>query len=94
MKKILFLHGALGSAQEMMPYMDALSDNYICEAIDFPLHGDNASISDFTIEAFADYLIYYIRQNYTEPVSIFGYSLGDMSPYLQLPKNHNYSIKY
>ena len=76
MKKILFLHGALGSAQEMMPFVDALSDNYICEAIDFPLHGNNASISDFTIEAFTDYLIYYIRQNYTEPVSIFGYSLG------------------
>jgi pimeloyl-ACP methyl ester carboxylesterase len=40
------------------------------------LHGINATITPFTIEHFAEYLIAYIESNFTEKISVVGYRMG------------------
>ncbi|MBK7762391.1 MAG: alpha/beta fold hydrolase [Bacteroidetes bacterium] len=76
MNTLILLHGALGSAsmfEKLIPY---LQDEFTCIALDFPAHGNNAEMGEFTIQAFAENLIAYIEQNHTQKVSVFGYSMG------------------
>ncbi len=76
MSTILFLHGALGSSSQFESLINKLQDSYSCQAIDFPLHGNNSVVSEFTVPHFADYLIQTIEEQYSGKVAVFGYSMG------------------
>jgi pimeloyl-ACP methyl ester carboxylesterase len=76
MATILFLHGALGSSTTFESLILKLQDPYSCHAIDFPLHGNNARPFEFTVAEFAKYFIQFIEENYTQKISVFGYSMG------------------
>jgi pimeloyl-ACP methyl ester carboxylesterase len=75
MKRLLFLHGALGSAAQFEPLVNAMSE-FQPDVMEFPLHGSNETHGWFTIESFAEYLISYIEQQGYEKVYVFGYSMG------------------
>lgn len=75
-KKILFLHGALGAASNFNPLIEKCNSHYECISIDFPGHGNNNSETTFSIESFTDFLLHYVSDNFNEPVSVFGYSMG------------------
>lgn len=77
MKPILILHGALGSASQMKPLAILLSSEFKVYTLDFSGHGNNPSTSKFSIDLFAKDVLRFIEENdITEPVSIFGYSMG------------------
>lgn len=76
MQTLILLHGALGSASDYETLMPYLNDAYHCIALDFPGHGNNAEIGEFSIEAFSQDLIHYIENNHQQKVSVFGYSMG------------------
>ncbi len=76
MKTILLLHGALGSAEELLPLKSKLAEKYTCITLNMPLHGDNSLDMPFSIEVFSDYLITYVKEhNIVKPI-VFGYSMG------------------
>jgi len=77
MKSILILHGALGSALQMEPLAKLLSKQYKVYTLNFSGHGENRNTSVFSIELFANDVIHFLEENcITEPISIFGYSMG------------------
>lgn len=76
MQTLILLHGALGSASDYETLIPYLQDEYNCIALDFPGHGHNAEIGEFSIEAFSQDLIHYIEANHQQKVSVFGYSMG------------------
>ena len=75
-EKIIFLHGALGAAQNFVPLLEICKAEFECTLLDFPGHGNNEMVLEFSIEKLSDYLIDYISAHFTAPVSIFGYSMG------------------
>ncbi len=76
MSTILLLHGALGAASQFDALARKLQHTFTCASIDFPLHGQNAQQSPFSIPDLADYLIRTIEEMNVENVSVFGYSMG------------------
>lgn len=76
MQKILFLHGALGSAATFSKLIQQCNSSFECITVDFPGHSMNNQEMEFSIHNFSTYLINYIEENYTEPISVFGYSMG------------------
>ncbi|MEI6312272.1 MAG: alpha/beta fold hydrolase [Bacteroidota bacterium] len=77
MKPILILHGALGSASQMKPLAILLSNEYKVYTLDFSGHGNNINTSTFSIDLFANDVLRFIEEkDITEPISIFGYSMG------------------
>lgn len=75
---ILFLHGALGVAEDMRPLMGLLEEKgYRCLAFTFSGHGKESSSPDhFRIEHFAQELDSYIRQHQLNAPAVFGHSMG------------------
>lgn len=75
---ILFLHGALGVAQDLEPLMNIMTEKgYRTLAFNFSGHGQNALWpSEFRIELFARDLEKYLKDHALEDVVIFGYSMG------------------
>lgn len=80
MKKhpILFLHGALGSAQDMKPLMDLIkAEGHEVYSFDFSGHGKSAVWpNEFRIDLFARDLETYLKKQKLTSISIFGHSMG------------------
>lgn len=75
----LLLHGALGSKAQLDPVKKALSDQgRAVESMNFSGHsGEPFSDAGFGIETFADDIDRFLtKEHVTEPVDIFGYSMG------------------
>lgn len=77
-KTILFLHGALGSSQDLHPLMDYFNDKgFDLLAFDFSGHGKGAAWPDeFRIDLFARDLENYIKKHSLKDLIVFGYSMG------------------
>lgn len=88
-KTILFLHGALGTSQDMKELMGLLLEKgYKTLSFDFPGHGLQSKWpEEFRIDLFARELEKFITQNELTDVAVFGYSMGG---YVALYHKANY----
>lgn len=77
MKKLILLHGALGSASMFEGLTNKLKDDFEVFAFNFSGHG-GASVNEegFGIEVFAEELQAFIIKNKLENADVFGYSMG------------------
>jgi pimeloyl-ACP methyl ester carboxylesterase len=77
MKKILLLHGAIGSEEQMLPLAKYLEPAYEITMIDFIFHGKDVNIPvEFSIDLFSNQVSNYLDKNQIDKINIFGYSMG------------------
>lgn len=88
MKKLLLLHGAIGSSQQFEQTAALLNNVFEMHTLDFSGHGGNP-IPDtpFSIELFANDVIKWMNHNNIPTIDIFGYSMGGYVA-LYLAKHH------
>ena len=76
MKHLLLLHGAIGSKEQLDPLAKSLSENYQVHLFNFSGHGGKEAGKEFSIEAFADQVLEWLKENSIDSINIFGYSMG------------------
>jgi pimeloyl-ACP methyl ester carboxylesterase len=76
MEHLLFLHGALGSKDQLIPFESYFSQKFNVHLLNFCGHGGAPFRGEFSIANFADEVADYITANQLEKVSIIGYSMG------------------
>lgn len=86
---LLFLHGALGTAQDMEPLMGLLREKgYATHSFNFSGHGQGAAEpTEFRIDLFARDLEKFLKDNQLKNPIVFGYSMGG---YVALYHKANY----
>ncbi len=73
---ILFLHGFMGSGQELNPLLAQLSTQFHCIAVDLPGHGHTIA-TNYTIPHTAQCLVELLESlSIDRPCHLVGYSLG------------------
>lgn len=73
---LLLLHGALGSAEQLIPLAKLLPQSLQPNVIEFPGHGDTPAQGDFSIDVFANYLLQQMDAQNISQTDVFGYSMG------------------
>ncbi len=76
MKKIVLLHGALGSTDDLLPLQQQLEADFEVHTLNFYGHAGDLSENEFSIEHFAAQVLEWMDQQAIETISVFGYSLG------------------
>lgn len=77
MKKLIILHGALGSKAQFEVLAKLLETHFGIYTFDFDGHGaKSASETNYSIELFARNLEAFMKSNHIEKPLIFGYSMG------------------
>ena len=76
MKKLLLLHGAIGSKEQIKLLADSLNDVYEVHTMNFLGHGGTEFPEQFSIQLFAEQVNSFIDQHKLAPINIFGYSMG------------------
>lgn len=77
MDKLLLLHGAAGSSVQLEPLANKLKDTYSVYMLNFSGHGGKPIPEEpFSIELFAEDVLYFINKNKLEGINIYGYSMG------------------
>ena len=76
MKKLLLLHGAIGSKAQLEPISEILKDNFELHKLNFSGHGGRDFNPHFNIKQFAEDVIEYLTENKIQSVDVFGYSMG------------------
>lgn len=85
---LVLLYGALGAAKQLAPLQQLLSQQYEVSVYEFPGHGQRAAEqTDFSIEQLAAGFYEWLGKKYTQPVQVFGYSMGGYVC-LYLAKDH------
>uniref|UniRef100_A0A0D3F6X4 Mandelate racemase/muconate lactonizing enzyme C-terminal domain-containing protein n=1 Tax=Oryza barthii TaxID=65489 RepID=A0A0D3F6X4_9ORYZ len=100
-KVILFLHGFLGTSEDWVPMMKALSPSARVIAVDLPGHGEseilqhdveNSNQISFSVQSVADLLLKLIRNITDGAVVVVGYSMGArIALHMALNQNHKIS---
>ncbi|MDA9773676.1 alpha/beta hydrolase, partial [Saprospiraceae bacterium] len=75
-RKILLLHGALGSREQFLGLKSYLASTFEVLDFNFQGHGDRVSIENFSIDLFTQNVIEFLRVQKIEKTLIFGYSMG------------------
>lgn len=76
-RPILLLHGALGSAEQLAPFKDALAEHFEVHTLNFTGHGGRAwSEAPFSMALFTQDVLDYLDANNLTQVHIIGYSMG------------------
>ena len=76
MERLVLLHGAVGSADQMIPLREQLSDFFEVHNFEFEGHGSKSSIDNhFSIPNFVIQLDTFI-ESVADSVHVFGYSMG------------------
>ena len=77
-KTVLFLHGALGSSQDLAALMDYVKENgHNVLTFDFSGHGLQSKWpEEFRIDLFARQLDQYLKDRELHNIVVFGYSMG------------------
>ncbi len=76
MKQLMLIHGAIGSADQMVPLKELLQDEFEVHLLAFDGHGSkSASVDPFSLESFGQQLIQKLSE-IGKPTHIFGYSMG------------------
>ncbi|HMK06555.1 MAG TPA: alpha/beta fold hydrolase [Flavobacterium sp.] len=77
MQKILFLHGALGSASNFDKLKELLQGEFEIYTLSFEGHGEREiPENDLTIPRFAEEVVSFLNEASIEKIAIFGYSMG------------------
>lgn len=76
MKQLLLLHGAIGSAEQLVPLQQILRASYDVHTLNFTGHGGQAFNGEFSVERFANEVIAYLDTKNIASINIFGYSMG------------------
>ncbi len=84
MEHVIFLHGALGSSEQVQPFIMQFKEKYpesSCHTFDFYGHGKNAEVNnnenEFSIQQFSNDLLNFINLIKDKSViNVFGYSMG------------------
>ncbi len=88
MKKLLLLHGAIGSSQQFQQLTALLNDAFEVHTLDFSGHGGKPLPAEpFSIELFANDVLHWLQENKIATIDIFGYSMGGYVA-LYLAKHH------
>ncbi len=87
MKKLLLLHGALGSAANFTNLKALLADSFQIHTLNFESHGGREVVDTLSIPGFAEEVLAYLNENDIDKISIFGYSMGGYVA-LYLAKQH------
>uniref|UniRef100_A0A0E0K1L6 Mandelate racemase/muconate lactonizing enzyme C-terminal domain-containing protein n=1 Tax=Oryza punctata TaxID=4537 RepID=A0A0E0K1L6_ORYPU len=100
-KVVLFLHGFLGTSEDWVPMMKALSPSARVIAVDLPGHGEsiilqhdveNSNQISFSVQSIADLLLKLIRNITDGEVVVVGYSMGArIALHMALNQNHKIS---
>ncbi len=92
MKKLLLLHGALGSSAQMEPLADLLRNKFDIYSFDFPGHGGKDFLSEsLSISNLSNSVVDFIQQFELENCNVFGYSMGG---YIALNMQANKQIRF
>lgn len=76
-KPLLLLHGALGSADQLLPLAKSLGGSFDLHCFTFYGHGGKGNPErPFRIEHFAEELANYLTEKGLQQVPVFGYSMG------------------
>lgn len=74
---LLLLHGAIGSADQLLPLAEELNKDFIIHTLDFSGHGRKPLPDQpFSISLFAEDVLAYLDENGLDGASIFGFSMG------------------
>jgi pimeloyl-ACP methyl ester carboxylesterase len=73
MNPILFLHGAIGTTNQLTKISSRFENSL---TINFPGHGNTKLPSEFSIELFSKAVIDFLDKKEIKKVKIFGYSMG------------------
>lgn len=92
MQHVLFLHGAIGAADQLQPIADQLTNKYHVHLFNFSGHGGKAQNGSFSISSFASEVMDYLREHSIDKINIFGYSMGGYVA-LYLAKYHPEKIR-
>ena len=77
MKKLLLLHGALGSKEQFGDLSEKLADSFEVHTMNFTGHGGGEIPSElFSMEMFAADIELYLDENNINEIDVFGYSMG------------------
>ena len=77
MQKILFLHGALGSASNFDQLKELLQGEFEIYTLSFEGHGEREIPgNDLTIPRFAEEVLSFLNEASIEKIAVFGYSMG------------------
>lgn len=77
MDKLLLLHGALGSSEQLEPLAEALKNSFNVYLLNFSGHGGKEiTDSSFSIGMFAEDVKYFIEKNKLDGINVYGYSMG------------------
>lgn len=89
---IILLHGALGSAEQLEPIKQALSEKFNPYSFDFSGHGGaNFNPDGFSIPVFVEETLDFMNSQGLEKAHFFGYSMGGYVA-LKLAKEHPDSV--
>lgn len=75
--KLLLLHGALGSAEQMQPLCELLSNDFEVFSFDLPGHGCAYQPDHvYDMAELKEALKNFLDAHFQEPIMVFGYSMG------------------
>lgn len=85
------LHGAIGSSVQLESLADLLTDDFKVSLLNFSGHGGKPVTNEkFSIEMFAEDVLYFIDKGRLEGINIYGYSMGG---YVALYIARHYPVK-
>lgn len=76
MPDLLFLHGAIGSSEQLAPLAGQLGTGYAIHCPNFPGHGGRPCSGEFSIAGFALDVLDYLDRHHLASTDVFGYSMG------------------
>lgn len=77
MQAVLFLHGAIGAAHQLLGLEEELADSFSVHRLNFSGHGGSPyAAAPFSIKLFASEVIEFLDKKEINNISIFGYSMG------------------
>lgn len=86
-RKILLLHGAMGTKEQLRGLKKKLSSEFEVHDLNFEGHGDRLSTKKFSIQLFTQNVVDYLKENQLDKLHLFGYSMGGYVG-LNLAKEH------
>jgi pimeloyl-ACP methyl ester carboxylesterase len=76
-KKLLILHGAIGSSSQLHAIGDLLKESFDVHLLDFSGHGGKEiPAEEFSIKLFCNDVLKWLKDHNISRVNIFGYSMG------------------
>ena len=86
-EKLILLHGALGSKEQLMPLREILSETFDVYSFNFSGHGGDTNVEPYSIDLFVQNTIDFMKVEDQEKAHFFGYSMGG---YVALKLAHAY----